>query len=202
MNKLEKIYKEIKEKDDIEKTSIICSNLFIQTDYNFRVFISISIPIMTAYDPYNNESLVMTLNVEKNGQIEKWLEMKKSSLIGGGFGVFAARDFSAEEFVTVYLGKKFDLTYRFRDILALPSNFKLSGFQEEYWFGHRINHGSGRKKIWKLRMLMCYEPRKESKQEMNYFGTTTVTVFAGFVKKTPSFELKKCLHLINVVIVK
>jgi hypothetical protein len=158
MNKLEKIYKEIKEKDDIEETSIICSNLFIQTDFDFRVFISISIPIMTAYDPYSNESLVMTLNVEKNGQIEKWLEMKKSSIIAGGFGVFAARDFSAEEFVTVYLGKKCDLTYRFGDILALPSNFKLSGFQEEYWFGHRINHGSGGKKNWKLRMLMCYEP--------------------------------------------
>jgi len=49
MNKLEKIYKEIKEKDDIEETSIICSNLFIQTDFDFCVFISISIPIMTAY---------------------------------------------------------------------------------------------------------------------------------------------------------
>jgi len=49
MNKLEKIYMDIKEKDNIEKTSIICSNLFIQTNYNFRVFISISIPIMTAY---------------------------------------------------------------------------------------------------------------------------------------------------------
>jgi len=73
MNKLEKNYMDIKEKDDIEKTSIICSNLFIQTNYDFRVFISISIPIMTAYDPYRNESLVMTLNVEKNGQIEKWL---------------------------------------------------------------------------------------------------------------------------------
>jgi len=85
---------------------------------------------MMAYDPYNNESLVMTLNVEKIGQIEKWLEMKKSSLIAGGFRVFAARDFSAEEFVTVYLGKKFDLTYRFGGILALPNNFKLSSFQE------------------------------------------------------------------------
>jgi hypothetical protein len=84
MNKLEKIYNKVKEKGDIEKTSIICSNLFIQNDYNFRVFISISISIMAAYDPYNNESLVMTLIVEKNGQIEKWLEMKKSSLIAGG----------------------------------------------------------------------------------------------------------------------
>ena len=147
MNKLEKIYKEIRDKGDIEKTSIICSNLFIQTDYDFRVFISISIPIMMEYDPYKNESLVMTLNVEKNSEIQKWLEMKKSSIIAGGFGVFLIRDFSANEFVTVYLGKKFDLTYRFRDILALPNNFKTSSFQEEYWFGHRINHGSGRKKI-------------------------------------------------------
>jgi len=71
--------------------------------------------------------------------------MKKSSIIAGGFGVFLIRDFSANEFVTVYLGKKFDLNYRFGDILALPNNFKLSSFQEEYWFGHRINHGSGGK---------------------------------------------------------
>jgi len=138
----------MKEKDDVEKTSIICSNLFIDTIYDFRVFISISIPIMTEYEPYRNESLVMTLNVEKDGQIEKWLEMKKSSIIDGGFGVFAAREFSANEFVTVYLGKKCDVTYRFGDILALPSNFKLNGFQEEYWFSHRINHASGKKKIW------------------------------------------------------
>ena len=70
MNKLEKIYKEIRDKGDIEKTSIICSNLFIQTDFNFRVFVSIQIPVFTDFDPYKNESLVMTLNVEKNGQIE------------------------------------------------------------------------------------------------------------------------------------
>jgi len=59
MNKLEKIYKEIRVKDDIEKTSIICSNLFFQTDFNFRVFISIQIPVFTDYDPYKNESLVI-----------------------------------------------------------------------------------------------------------------------------------------------
>jgi hypothetical protein len=146
MNKLESIYTDMKEKDDNEKTSIICSNLFIETIYDFRVFISISIPIMTEYDPYRNESLVMTLNVEKDGQIEKWLELRKSSIIAGGFGVYAAREFSANEFVTVYLGKKCDVTYRFGNILALPSNFKLNGFQEEYWFGHRINHASGKKK--------------------------------------------------------
>ncbi len=52
--------------------------------------------------------------------------LKKSSINDGGFGVFAAREFSADEFVTVYLGKKCDVTYRFGDILALPSNFNIS----------------------------------------------------------------------------
>jgi len=151
MNKLEKIYNKAKEKGDNFITSIICSNLFIQTDYDFHVLISISIPIMMEYDPYKNESLVMTLNVEENGEIEKWLEMKKSSLFAGGFGVFAVHDFSANEFVTVYLGKKFDLTYRFGDLLALPNNFKTSGFQEEYWLGHRINHGSGGKNYLEIK---------------------------------------------------
>jgi hypothetical protein len=183
MNKLEKIYKEIKEKVDIEKTSIICSNLFIQTNYNFRVFISISIPIMKAYDPYRNKFLVMTLNVEKNGQIEKWLEMKKSSIIAGGFGVFAACDFSAKEFVTVYLGKKCDLTYRFRDILALPNNFKLNGFQEEYWFSHRINHGSGRKKNLEITDVNVLQATKRIKAGDELFWDYNRDCFYRVCKK-------------------
>jgi hypothetical protein len=65
MNKLERIYNEVQENGDIGRTILICSNLFIQTNYNFRIFISISIPIMTCYDPYENESLVMNLNVGK-----------------------------------------------------------------------------------------------------------------------------------------
>jgi hypothetical protein len=44
----------------------------------------------------------MTLNVEKNGEIEEWLEMKKSSIFAGGFGVFALHAFSVNEFVTLY----------------------------------------------------------------------------------------------------
>jgi hypothetical protein len=191
MNKLEKIYMDIKEKDNIEKTSIICSNLFIQTNYNFRVFISISIPIMTAYDPYRNKSLVMTLNVEKNGQIEKWLEMKKSSIIAGGFGVFAACDFSAKEFVTVYLGKKCDLTYRFRDILALPSNFKLNGFQEEYWFGHRINHGSGRKKNLEIMDVNVLRATKRIKAGDELFWDYNRDCFCRVCKKDAFFLTQK-----------
>ena len=87
MNKLERIYNEVQVHGDIGKTSLICSNLFVKTKSEFRVFISISIPYMMQLDPYKNESLVVTLQVEKNCEIEKWLEMKKSSLIAGGFGV-------------------------------------------------------------------------------------------------------------------
>ncbi len=38
MNKLEKIYKEIRDKDDIEKKSIICSNLYVHSP-NFSIIL-------------------------------------------------------------------------------------------------------------------------------------------------------------------
>jgi len=153
---------------------------------------------MMAYDPYNNESLVMTLNVEKIGQIEKWLEMKKSSLIAGGFRVFAARDFSAEEFVTVYLGKKFDLTYRFGDILALPNNFKLSSFQEEYWFGHRINHGCGGKNNLEIKDVNVLQATKRIKNGEELYWDYNRDCFCMNCKKWQHYitdlelEYKKC----------
>jgi hypothetical protein len=142
----------------------------------------------------------MTLNVEKNGQIEKWLEMKKSSLIGGGFGVFAARDFSAEEFVTVYLGKKFDLTYRFGDILALPSNLKLSGFQEEYWFSHRINHGSGGKNNLEIKDVNVLQATKRIKAGDELFWDYNRDCFCRVCKEDTFFltqeisTFDKCSH--------
>jgi hypothetical protein len=75
MNKLERIYNEVQVHGDIGKTSLICSNLFIKTNNIFHAFISISIPIMTQYDPYENESLVMTLNVKKMVQLRSgWNE--------------------------------------------------------------------------------------------------------------------------------
>jgi len=36
--------------------------------------------------------------------------------------------------------------------------------------------------IWKLRMLMCYEPQKESKMEKNYIGIITVIVSVQIAK--------------------
>jgi hypothetical protein len=42
-----------------------------------------------SYDLYKNQSLEITLKVEINGNTQDWLVMKKSSIDGGGFGVFA-----------------------------------------------------------------------------------------------------------------
>jgi hypothetical protein len=72
--------------------------------------------------------------------------MKKSSIEGAGFGVFALHDFSPKEFITVYLGEKINYTYMYKDIVSLPNISINNGFQEEYWLGHRMNHCSGRMK--------------------------------------------------------
>jgi hypothetical protein len=154
---------------------------------NFRVFVSVSIDCLTRYNPYENNLLVVTLKVEKDGVVENWLEMKKSSIKGAGFGVFALRDFSPKEFITIYLGEKINYTYMYKDIMSLPMISINNGFQKEYWLGHRMNHCSCRKINVETRDNYILHAPKKSKQEMNYFGTTTVTVFAGFVKNTPSF---------------
>jgi len=71
--------------------------------------------------------------------------------------------------------------------MSLPNISINNGFQEEYWLGHRMNHCSGKMKNVEIRQSYVLCASKKSKQEMNYFGTPTVTVFARFVKKTPSF---------------
>jgi hypothetical protein len=74
--------------------------------------------------------------------------MKVSSIMNGGFGVFAACSFEKDEFVMCYLDvldlEPQDVTYTFKKINAAPE--PPSGeLKEDYWFGHRINHGSGYK---------------------------------------------------------
>jgi len=99
MNILEQIYNKVKDKHDFAKTSRRCANMFEEGVSNFCVFVSVSIDCLTRYNPYKTKSLVVTLKVEKDGVVENWLEMKKSSIKGAGFGVFALRDFSPNEFI-------------------------------------------------------------------------------------------------------
>jgi len=47
------------------------------------------------------------------------------------------------EFVTAYLGEELPTKYHFGNIISILPRPNIGIFQDEYWFGHRINHGSG-----------------------------------------------------------
>lgn len=187
MNKLEKIFHHVRDPSDNGKTSLICSNLFVVGLFDFRVFIDVSISTMTSYDPYRNDSLVMTLQVDKDGEVERWIEMKKSSVSDGGFGVFACREFRPGEFVTAYLGKKVNTTYTFKDIVGLPQEARKDGFHEEYWFGHRINHGSGSKKNLEIRGNFILRATKKIKVNQELFWDYNRDCYCENCKKLQHF---------------
>jgi hypothetical protein len=116
-----------------------------------------------SYDPCKNESLVIALKVERDGVIENWLEMRKSTIKDGGFGVFPLHDFLPKEFVTASLGQKIDYTFMYKDIVSLPKNWKTNGFQEEYSLGHWINHGIGSRR--NLEMKGKYDDMRHEKNQ-------------------------------------
>jgi len=124
--------------------------------------------------------------------------MKKSLIYGGGFEVFALCDFSEKEFVTVYLGQKFNNTYMFGEILGLSKKFKTSSFQEVYWFGHMINHGSGGKQNWKLRAVMYYKQWRKSNVEKSYFGIIIVIVFVLIAINGSTFILSSGYNIRSI----
>jgi hypothetical protein len=135
---------------------------------DFRVFVSVSIDCLTRYNPYENKLLVVTLKVEKDCVNENWLEIKKSSIEGAGFGVFVLRDFSPKEFITVYFGEKIDYTYMYKDLMRLPNISINNGFQEEYWLGHRMNHCSGKMKNVEIRdnYVLCASKKIKAGDEL------------------------------------
>jgi hypothetical protein len=67
------------------------------------------------------------------------------------------------EFVTAYLGKPVDYTYMHGDIVSLPTKCSNQGINEEYWLGHRINHGSRKKKNIEIRANMVMRATKKIK---------------------------------------
>lgn len=95
---------------------------------------------------YNSTEFVVDLNVEFNGVTTSWLCLKKSRIPNSGLGVFALRVFKRNEFITVYLGKKetdiLETEYVFHGINGRIGN-KSGYLEEEFWFAHRIQHGSG-----------------------------------------------------------
>jgi len=119
----------------------ICANLFENNLFGFRVYCSIEISCLKNYSVYNNDELKITLIVIFENRLMRWLSMSKSTITGAGFGVFAEKPLKKNEFITVYLGKKVDYT----PCGWPPIRLRVKGIHEEYWLGHRINHGSGPK---------------------------------------------------------
>ncbi len=63
MNDLEKIFGKVRENDSSTKTSQICANLFVPME--FRVYLAMKVDCIESYDLYKNQSLQITLKVEK-----------------------------------------------------------------------------------------------------------------------------------------
>lgn len=143
-NDLERIYYQVRVANDQFATSKICANIFDNNQFGFRVYCSLEISCLKSYNVYHNDDLKITLKVMLDNRETCWLTMRKSALVGAGFGVYAEKAFKRNEFITVYMGKKIDHTYMYGELMGIPMENDFKGIHEEYWLGHRINHGSGK----------------------------------------------------------
>ena len=91
----------------------------VVSSFNFNIYISLldsvvkiykdlSVSEVTTLRLYENPSLSITLCVNKDDLEESWLHLCKSCIPNSGFGVFVARPFRKNEFITCYLGKLTD----------------------------------------------------------------------------------------------
>jgi hypothetical protein len=183
MNLLEHIYLLVRIKDDPIKTSVICSNLCVDSKFPYRVFHDVKIDYLTNLDPYKNNSLQMTLKVHHKDTTVEWITMKRSSIRNGGFGIFACRTFNVGELVTVYLGEMVPVMYRFQDIIAIHPKKKNGCFHDEYWFAHRINHKSGDLPNCRMNTCGVIRATKQIGLETKSLLIITGTVFARHARR-------------------
>jgi hypothetical protein len=120
--------------------------------------------------------------------------MKASSIMNGGFGVFAARSFEKDEFVMCYLGvfdlEPQDVTYTFKKINAAPE-LPSGELKEDYWFGLRINHGSGDKVNVTVNESYIIKSCKEIKIGEELFLDYNRKLFCEFCCEDKDFYLEK-----------
>jgi len=67
-------------KDDPNKTSVVCSNLFVESNFPYGVFHNVKIDYLTNLEPYKNNSFHMTLKVQHKNKTVNWVIMKQSSI--------------------------------------------------------------------------------------------------------------------------
>jgi hypothetical protein len=125
----------------------LCSNTFMTLlDGVVSISKGITIDNVVSVNVYENPSFCSTLYVFKNGISTPWLNLKLSCIKNSGLGVFSLRNFKVGDFITAYLGEvnknPLEEEYTFKKINGKPVN-SASGILEDYWFGHRIQHGSG-----------------------------------------------------------
>jgi hypothetical protein len=105
----------------------------------------INIDNVVSLNVYDNPSFCCTLYVFKNGISTPWLSLKLSSIKNSGLGVFLLQNLKEDKFFTCYLGEvnenPSDEEYTFKKINGKCVK-SASGLLEDYWFGHRIQHGS------------------------------------------------------------
>jgi hypothetical protein len=138
MSIIEELYEDIKKRNDINKTSVLC----LRTK---QIYFKMKAFRVTNSILYKNEGLNLTMIVKKDDVEFDWIELKKSSIPNSGFGIYALRNFEKDEVVTVYLGDVVQdgerLDYAFGVVNGRPEWVERSGLIREYWLAHRINHG-------------------------------------------------------------
>jgi hypothetical protein len=127
----------------------LCCNTFMSSLNDVvSIYKGITIENVVSLNVYENPSYCCTLFAFKNGILTPWLSLKLSSIKNSGFSVFSLWNFKKNKFITCYLGEvnenPSDEEYTFKKINGRPVK-SASGLIEDYWFGHRIQHGSGNK---------------------------------------------------------
>jgi hypothetical protein len=155
----------------------LCCNMFMTLlDDYISVYKGITIDKVVTLNFYENPSFCCTLYVFKNGISTPWLSLKLSSIKNSGLGVFSLQYFKEGEFSTCYLGEvnenPSDEEYTFKKIngKCVKSAF---GLLEDYWFGHRIQHGSGDQVNVTITAGYESRQRKTSKLVKSFLWITT-----------------------------
>jgi len=180
----------------------LCSNTFMTSlDGVVSVSKGITIDNVVSVNVHENPSFCSTLYVFKNGISTPWLNLKLSSIKNSGLGVFSLRNFKVGEFITAYLGEvnknSHEEEYTFKKINGKPVNSE-SGFLEDYWFGHRIQHGSGNQVNVTITSGYVIKAKKDIKIGEELFLDYNRSLFCGECKVVTDFydhclkKSKKC----------
>jgi len=139
------LYKKIAGISLLSRNYLCCNTFMTLLNDVVSIYKGITIDNVASLNVYENPSFCCTLFVFKNGISTPWLSLMFSSIKNSGLGVLSLQNFKKNEFITCYLGEvnenPSDEEYTFKKINRNPVK-SASGLLEDYWFGHRIQHGS------------------------------------------------------------